>query len=103
MESIPANKSCNKHDPPTAKIPEVINNEPNVFNSRHEANKSIIFRDQKEKVINKTSSMQTRGYPISHEDAIRIMTKAGVTDYFNPSFGNNSLVYKYFILTFWNI
>ena len=55
MESIPANKSCNKHDPPTAKIPEVINNEPNIFNSRHEANKSIIFRDQKEKVINKTS------------------------------------------------
>ena len=47
--------------------------------------------------------MQTQGYPISHEDAIRIMTKAGVTDYFNPSFGNNSLVYKYFILTFWNI
>ena len=38
MESISANKSCNKHDPPTAKIPEVINNEPNVFNSRHEAN-----------------------------------------------------------------
>ena len=87
MESIPANKSCNKHDPPTAKIPEVINNEPNVFNSRHEANESIIFRDQKEKVINKTSSMQTRGYPISHEDAIRIMTKAGVTDYFIPSLG----------------
>ena len=55
MESIPANKSCNKHDPPTAKIPEVINNEPNVFNSRHEANESIIFRGQKEKVINKTS------------------------------------------------
>ena len=51
----------------------------------------------------KLPSMQTRGYPISHEDAIRIMTKAGVTDYFNPSFGNNSLVYKYFILTFWNI
>ena len=51
MESIPANKSCNKHDPPTAKIPEVINNEPNVFNSRHEANESIIFRGQKEKVI----------------------------------------------------
>ena len=55
MESIPANKSCNKHDPPTAKIPEVINNEPNVFNSRHEANESIIFRGQKEKVIIKTS------------------------------------------------
>ena len=55
MESIPANKSRNKHDPPTAKIPEVINNEPNVFNSRHEANESIIFRGQKEKVIIKTS------------------------------------------------
>ena len=63
MESIPANKSCNKHDPPTAKIPEVINNEPNIFNSRHEANESIIFRDQKEKVINKTSKLDaTRGY-----------------------------------------
>ena len=55
MESIPANKSCNKHDPPTANIQEVINNEPNVFNSRHEANESIIFRGQKEKVIIKTS------------------------------------------------
>ena len=55
MESIPANKSCNIHDPPTAKIQEVINNEPNVFNSRHEANESIIVRGQKEKVINKTS------------------------------------------------
>ena len=43
--------------------PEVINNEPNVFNSRHEANESIIFRDQKEKVINKTSKLDaTRGY-----------------------------------------
>ena len=51
----------------------------------------------------KLPSMQTRGYPISHEDAIRIMTKAGVTDYFIPSFWKNSLVYKYFILTFWNI
>ena len=30
----------------------------------------------------KLPSMQTRGYPISHEDAIRIMTKAGVTDCF---------------------
>ena len=56
MESIPANKSCNKHDPPTAKVPEVIYNEPNVFNSRHKANVSIIFRDQKEKVINKFPS-----------------------------------------------
>ena len=55
MESISANKSCNKHDSPTAKIPEVINNEPNVFNSRHEANESIIFRGQKEKAINITS------------------------------------------------
>ena len=34
--------------------------------------------------------MQTRRYQISHEDAIRIMTKAGVTDYFIPTFGNNS-------------
>ena len=42
MESIPANKSCNKHDPPTAKIPEVINNKPNVFNSHHEANNSLV-------------------------------------------------------------
>ena len=47
--------------------------------------------------------MQTQGYPISHEDAFRIMTKAGVTDYFIPTFGNNSLVYKDFIPTFWNI
>ena len=51
-----ANKSCDKHDPPTAKVPEVIYNEPNVFNSRHKANVSIIFRDQKEKVINKFPS-----------------------------------------------
>ena len=43
--------------------PEVINNEPNIFNSRHEANESIIFRAQKEKVINKTSKLDvTRGY-----------------------------------------
>ena len=63
MESISANKSCNKHDPPAAKIPEVINNEPNIFNSGHEANESIIFRGQKEKVINKTSKLDaTRGY-----------------------------------------
>ena len=52
MESISANKLCNKHYLPTAKIPEVINNEPNVFNSRHEANESIIFGDQKEKYAN---------------------------------------------------
>ena len=33
--------------------------------------------------------MQTQGYPISNEDAIRIMTKAGFTDYFITSFWKN--------------
>ena len=65
MKSISANKSCNKHDPPTAKIPEVINNEPNIFNSRHEANESIILRDQKEKFINKTSKYKYANSRIS--------------------------------------